>query len=127
MDELINFLEKKAINKKESRLVYSESSDIDVEMLLNLLVPDDELNNEVLNKYENTKENYSFIVYCCLYDKRYNVFINIMNQGKLYSNVLRKNFDDEETAFDYFNELSIVIKNNNLNSLSKILLQRLTN
>ena len=127
MDELINFLEKKAINKKESRLVYSESSDIDVEMLLNLLVPDDELNNEVLNKYENTKENYSFIVYCCLYDKRYNVFINIMNQGKLYSNVLRKNFDGKETAFDYFNELSIVIKNNDLNSLSKILLQRLNN
>lgn len=127
MDEVIKILEKKAINKKDSRLICSESDDIDVEMLLNLLVPDDELNNEVLNKYENTKENYSFIVYCCLYDKRYNVFINIMNQGKLYSNVLRKNFDDEETAFDYFNELSIVIKNNNLNSLSKILLQRLTN
>ena len=127
MDEVIKILEKKAINKKESRLVCSESSDIDVETLLNLLVPDDELNNEVLNKYENTKENYRFIVYCCLYDKRYNVFINIMNQGKLYSNVLRKNFDDKETAFDYFNELSIVIKNNNLNSLPKILLQRLTN
>ena len=127
MDELINFLEKKAINKKESRLVCSESSDIDVETLLNLLVPDDELNNEVLNKYENTKENYRFIVYCCLYDKRYNVFINIMNKGKLYSNVLRKNFDGKETAFDYFNELAIVIKNNDLNSLSKILLQRLTN
>lgn len=127
MNEVINFLEKKAINKKESRLVCSESSDIDVETLLNLLVPDDELNNEVLNKYENTKENYRFIVYCCLYDKRYNVFINIMNKGKLYSNVLRKNFDGKETAFDYFNELSIVIKNNDLNSLSKILLQRLTN
>ena len=94
MDEVIKILEKKAINKKDSRLICSESDDIDVEMLLNLLVPDDELNNEVLNKYENTKENYSFIVYCCLYDKRYNVFINIMNQGKLYSNVFTKNFDD---------------------------------
>ncbi len=127
MDEVIKILEKKAINKKDSRLICSEFSDIDVETLLNLLVPDDELSNEVLNKYENTKENYRFIVYCCLYDKRYNVFINIMNKGKLYSNVLRKNFDDKEVALDYFNELSIVIKNNDLNSLSKILLQRLTN
>lgn len=127
MDELINFLEKKAINKRESRLVCSESSDIDVETLLNLLIPDDELNNEVLNKYENIKENYRFIVYCCLYDKRYNVFINILNKGKLYSNVLRKNFDDKEVALDYFDELSDIIKNNDLNSLSKILIERLTN
>lgn len=127
MDEVIKILEKKAINKKDSRLICSESSDIDVETLLNLLVPDDELSNEVLNKYENTKENYRFIVLYCLFDKTYNVFIDIMDDENLYFNVLRRNFYDDKTASDYFDELSDIIKNNDLNSLSKILIERLTN
>lgn len=127
MDEVIKKLEKKAINKKDSRLICSEFSDIDVETLLNLLVPDDELNNEVINKYENIKEKYKFIVLCCLFDKTYNVFIDIMDDENLYFNVLRRNFNDDKTASDYFDELSAIIKNNDLNSLSKILIERLTN
>ena len=95
--------------------------------LLDLLVPNDELNNEILNKYENTKEKYKFIVLYCLFDKTYNVFIDIMDDENLYFNVLRRNFYDDKTASDYFDELSDIIKNNDLNSLSKILIERLTN
>ena len=127
MNEVINFLEKEALNKKELKLDCFESGNIDVKILLDLLVPDDELNNEVINKYENIKEKYKFIVLCCLFDKTYNVFIDIMDDENLYFNVLRRNFNDDKTASDYFDELSAIIKNNDLNSLSKILIERLTN
>lgn len=127
MNEVINFLEKKALNKKEAELDCFKSDNIDMKTLLDLLVPNDELNNEILNKYENTKEKYKFIVLYCLFDKTYNVFIDIMDDENLYFNVLRRNFYDDKTASDYFDELSDIIKNNDLNSLSKILIERLTN
>lgn len=130
MNELISFLEKKIasqshINLKDINCI--ESNQLSMEQMLNLIVPDDELNNVILKTYNETKDNYKFFVYCCQYGKEYNVFINILDNKKIYSNILRRNFKTKKIAFDYFNELSNIIKDNDLKTLSKMLMKRLYN
>ena len=96
-----------------------------MEQLLNLIVPDDELNNAILKTYNEVKDNYELFVYCCQSDQEYDVFINILCNERLYSNILRKSFSDTKSAFIYFDKLSDMIKENDLKSLQKMLLDLL--
>ncbi len=129
MNELISFLEKKVTNESCSNLrdiKCVESNQLNMEQLLNLIVPDDELNNAILKTYNEVKDNYELFVYCCQSDQEYDVFINILCDGRLYSNILRKSFSDNKSASTYFDKLSNIIKENDLKTLQKILLDLLT-
>ncbi len=128
MNELISFLEKKVTNESCSNLrdiKCVESNQLNMEQLLNLIVPDDELNNAILKTYNEVKDNYELFVYCCQSDQEYDVFINILCNERLYSNILRKSFSDTKSAFIYFDKLSDMIKENDLKSLQKMLLDLL--
>lgn len=129
MDELISFIENKVKNQSCTNLQNincTESNQLNMEQLLNLIVPDDELNNEILKTYNEVKNNYELFVYCCYSDQEYNVFINILSNEKLYSNILRKSFSNSKLAFIYFDKLSNIIKENDLKTIQKILLELLT-
>lgn len=128
MNELISFLEKKVTNESCSNLrdiKCVESNQLNMEQLLNLIVPDDELNNAILKTYNEVKDNYELFVYCCQSVQEYDVFINILCNERLYSNILRKSFSDTKSAFIYFDKLSDMIKENDLKSLQKMLLDLL--
>ena len=128
MNELISFLEKKVTNESCSNLrdiKCVESNQLNMEQLLNLIVPDDELNNAILKTYNEVKDNYELLVYCCQSVQEYDVFINILCNERLYSNILRKSFSDTKPAFIYFDKLSDMIKENDLKSLQKMLLDLL--
>ena len=129
MNELISLKEKKVTNESCSNLrdiKCVESNQLNMEQLLNLIVPDDELNNAILKTYNEVKDNYELFVYCCQSDQEYDVFINILCDGRLYSNILRKPFSDNKSASTYFDKLSNIIKENDLKTLQKILLDLLT-
>lgn len=63
------------------------------------------ISDELLNQYEELKEN------------------NVTVENEVvYENILLKSFKNIDESKNYFNELRLFIKNNDLNDLSKIIL-----
>lgn len=137
MEELFELLNKKNEEMQESILLklkdnnkdYSsyEQFNSDLNNLLNIFVSEEELNNyKVADEYSENKSNYLFTVTALLEVNTYIVFLSISNQSNIYSNILRKKFNDKNKAKDYFNELVSLIKENNVKDLSLILINKLT-
>lgn len=137
MEELFELLNKKNMEMEESILLklkennkdYSsyENFNSDLNNLLNIFVSDEELNDyKVADEYSENKSNYLFTVTTLLEVNTYIVFLSISNQSNIYSNILRKQFNDKNIAKDYFNELVSLIKKNSVKDLSLILINKLT-
>lgn len=137
MEELFELLNKKNEEMQESILLklkdnnkdYSsyEQFSSDLKNLLNIFVSDEELDDYiVMDEYSENKSNYLFTATALLEDNTYIVFLSISNQSNIYSNILRKKFNDKNKAKDYFNELVSLIKENNVKDLSLILINKLT-
>lgn len=137
MEELFELLNKKNEEMQESILLklkdnnkdYSsyEQFNSDLNNLLNIFVSEEELDNyKVADEYSENKSNYLFTVTALLEVNTYIVFLSISNQSNIYSNILRKQFNDKNIAKDYFNELVSLIKENSVKDLSLILINKLT-
>lgn len=137
MEELFELLNKKNEEMQESILLklkdnnkdYSsyEQFNSDLNNLLNIFVSEEELDNyKVADEFSENKSNYLFTVKALSEVDTYIVFLSISNQSNIYSNILRKNFNDKNSAKDYFNELVSLIKENNVKDLSLILINKLT-
>lgn len=137
MEQLFELLNKKNTEKEESILFklkdnnkdYSsyEQFSSDLKNLLNIFVSDEELDDYiVMDEYSENKSNYLFTATALFEDNTYIVFLSISNQSNIYSNILRKKFNDKNKAKDYFNELVSLIKENNVKDLSLILINKLT-
>ena len=137
MEELFELLNKKNEEMQESILLklkdnnkdYSsyEQFNSDLNNLLNIFVSEEELDNyKVADEYSENKSNYLFTVTALLEVNTYIVFLSISNQSNIYSNILRKKFNDKNIAKDYFNELVSLIKENSVKDLSLILINKLT-
>lgn len=137
MEELFELLNKKNTEKEESILFKLKDNNKDhssyeqfssgLNNLLNIFVSDEELDDYiVMDEYSENKSNYLFTVTKLLEVNTYIVFLSISNQNNIYSNILRKKFNDKNKAKDYFNELVSLIKENNVKDLSLILINKLT-
>lgn len=137
MEELFELLNKKNEVMEESILLklkdnnkdYSsyEQFSSDLNNLLNIFVSEKELDDyKVTDEYSKNKSNYLFTVTTLSEIDTYIVFLSISNQSNIYSNILRKKFNDKNKAKDYFNELVSLIKENNVKDLSLILINKLT-
>lgn len=137
MEELFELLNKKNEEKEESILLklkennkdYSSYEELnsDLNNLLNIFVSEEELDDyKVADEYSENKANYLFTVTALSEIDTYIVFLSISNQSNIYSNILRKKFNDKNNAKDYFNELVSLIKENSVKDLSLILINKLT-
>ena len=137
MEELFELLNKKNEEMQESILLklkdnnkdYSsyEQFNSDLNNLLNIFVSEEELDNyKVADEFSENKSNYLFTVKALSEVDTYIVFLSISNQSNIYSNILRKQFNDKNIAKDYFNELVSLIKENSVKDLSLILINKLT-
>lgn len=137
MEELFELLNKKNEEMQESILLKLKDNNKDhssyeqfssgLNNLLNIFVSDEELDDYiVMDEYSENKSNYLFTVTELLEVNTYIVFLSISNQNNIYSNILRKKFNDKNKAKDYFNELVSLIKENNVKDLSLILINKLT-
>ena len=137
MEELFELLNKKNEEMQESILLKLKDNNKDhssyeqfssgLNNLLNIFVSDEELDDYIVtDEYSENKSNYLFTVTKLLEVNTYIVFLSISNQSNIYSNILRKKFNDKNKAKDYFNELVSLIKENNVKDLSLILINKLT-
>ena len=137
MEQLFELLNKKNMEMEESILLKLKENNKDyssyenfnsvLNNLLNIFVSDEELNDyKVADEYSENKSNYLFTVTTLLEVNTYIVFLSISNQSNIYSNILRKQFNDKNIAKDYFNELVSLIKKNSVKDLSLILINKLT-
>ena len=135
INDLFDFLKKsnmkyeekifdKVNKKKEKYSSYTKFND-EINKLLNLFVQDNEINYHIENEYNEKKDSYNFNVVIINNDNNYDVFISISDNETVYSNVLRKLFNNKKEAKQYFDELSGIIRNNNVNDLSEIILNKL--
>lgn len=135
IDELFNFLKKSNIEKEEKILdnvnrnkeKYSSYTEFNGEInkLLNLFVQDDEIIYQIENEYNEEKNCYNFNIKNIYANNSFDVFITISDNNIVYSNILRKSFDNRIEAKKYFDELRVIIRNNNVNDLSEIILNML--
>ena len=135
IDELFNFLKKSNIEKEEKILdnvnrnkeKYSSYTEFNGEInkLLNLFVQDDEIIYQIENEYDEEKNGYNFNIKNISANNSFDVFITISDNNIVYSNILRKSFDNRIEAKKYFDELRVIIRNNNVNDLSEIILNML--
>ena len=137
MEELFELLNKKNEEMQESILLKLKDNNKDhssyeqfssgLNNLLNIFVSDEELDDYIVtDEYSENKSNYLFKITTLLEDNTYIVFLSISNQSNIYSNILRKKFNDKNKAKDYFNELVSLIKENSVKDLSLILINKLT-
>ena len=135
IDELFNFLKKSNIEKEEKILdnvnrnkeKYSSYTEFNGEInkLLNLFVQDDEIIYQIENEYNEEKNGYNFNIKNIYANNSFDVFITISDNNIVYSNILRKSYDNRIQAKKYFDELRVIIRNNNVNDLSEIILNML--
>lgn len=137
MEQLFQLLNKKNEEKEESILLklkennkdYSsyEQFNSDLNKLVNIFVREEELDDyKLVDEYSENKSNYLFTVTILLEVNTYIVFLSISNRSNIYSNILRKKFNDKNNAKNYFNELVSLIKENSVKDLSLILINKLT-
>ena len=137
MEQLFELLNKKNMEMEESILLklkennkdYSsyEQFNSDLNKLVNIFVREEELDDyKLVDEYSENKSNYLFTVTALSEVDTYIVFLSISNQSNIYSNILRKKFNDKNNAKDYFNELVSLIKENSVKDLSLILINKLT-
>lgn len=93
MNKLIDFLNKNSNNNNcLKKIPVAATAETYITQLLDLFVPNNEVNYTIIKNYKSTIDNYTFNVFCCLFNDQYSTFLNILTEKELYSNILRKNF-----------------------------------
>ena len=83
------------------------------------------LKKQLINQYEETKKNNIIVgILNIIVKNTYVVSIAIFENEMVYENILLKIFNNIEESKGYFNDLKALVKNNNLNDLSKIILEK---
>ena len=83
--------------------------------------------DRIVSQYEETKENITFGVVVENADNYYLTYILIFEKDKTYSNVLLRKFNKDKImeAKSYFMELKDMIVNNDLSTLSNLIVDKL--
>ena len=81
------------------------------------------LNDNLVNQFEETKDNITFGVFIKKQNNSYYVSMIIFDTGYTFSNLNAKTYDNLEDANTYFSSLKDLIRNNDLESLSASLLK----
>ena len=81
------------------------------------------LNDNLVNQFEETKDNITFGVFIKKQNNSYYVSIIIFDTDFTFSNLNAKTYNNLEEANTYFSSLKDLIKNNDLESLSASLLK----
>ena len=81
------------------------------------------LNDNLVNQFEETKDNITFGVFIKKQNNSYYVSIIIFDTDYTFSNLNAKTYNNLEEANTYFSSLKDLIKNNDLESLSASLLK----
>ena len=119
-------------SKKEQFKSYEELEQ-HLHKLLNLFTSTEEnvINNEkkskkqLVDQYEEIKENDIVVgVLNIIVKSNYNVSIAIFENEMVYENILLKVFNNIEESKFYFKELKTLVKNNDIDNLSKIILEK---
>ena len=135
MERLLKFLNNK-IKEKENNILskvnnneigYLDYDDFNnsICILLNLFIEDNEINYDLVNEYNKIKDTYIFNVKTIFSNDHYDVFMSISNKYDIYSNILRKTFNNKIDADKYFNELTNLVKENNVKDLSYLLINKM--
>lgn len=135
MERLLKFLNNK-IKEKENNILskvnnnengYLDYDDFNnsISILLNLFIEDNEINYDLVNEYNEIKDTYIFNVKTIFSNDHYDVFMSISNKYDIYSNILRKTFNNKIDADKYFNELTNLVKENNVKDLSYLLINKM--
>lgn len=83
------------------------------------------LKKQLINQHEETKENNIIVgILNIIVKNTYVVSIAIFENEMVYENILLKIFNNIEESKGYFNDLKTLVKDNNLNDLSKIILEK---
>lgn len=93
--------------------------------LLNIFVDESEISYNIINEYNEIKDDYIFNVKNIFINDKYDVFISISDNIDIYSNILRKTFNNKIESEKYFDELSQLIKEKNVKDLSSLLISKL--
>lgn len=81
------------------------------------------LNDNLVNQFEETKDNITFGVFIKKQNNSYYVSMIIFDTDYTFSNLNAKTYNNLEDANIYFSSLKDLIRNNNLESLSASLLK----
>ena len=81
------------------------------------------LNDNLVNQFEETKDNITFGVFIKKQNNSYYVSMIIFDTDYTFSNLNAKTYNNLEEANTYFSSLKDLIKNNDLESLSASLLK----
>lgn len=89
--------------------------------------PSNIIADRIVSQYEEEKGDITFGVVVENADRYYLTYILIFDGDKTYSNVLLRKFDKDKImeAKSYFMELKDMIVNNDLNKLSKLIIDKL--
>ncbi len=81
------------------------------------------LNDNLVNQFEETKDNITFGVFIKKQNNSYYVSMIIFDTDYTFSNLNAKTYNNLEDANTYFSSLKDLIRNNDLESLSASLLK----
>ena len=81
------------------------------------------LNDNLVNQFEDTKDNITFGVFIKKQNNSYYVSMIIFDTDYTFSNLNAKTYNNLEDANTYFSSLKDLIRNNDLESLSASLLK----
>ena len=81
------------------------------------------LNDNLVNQFEETKDNITFGAFIKKQNSNYYVSMIIFDTDYTFSNLNAKTYNNLEEANTYFSSLKDLIKNNNLENLSSTLLK----
>ena len=112
-------------NNNENKYNNYDDFNNSINNLLNIFVDESEISYIIINEYNEIKDDYVFNIKNILDNKKYDVFISISDNTNIYSNILRKTFNNKIESEKYFNELSQLIKEKNVKDLSSLLISKL--
>lgn len=79
----------------------------------------------IINLYVNWGNNITFGILNIKQNSNYNVYIVIFENKITYENLLFKSFKHNSRAKKYFKQLKEIIRDNNINDISRIILERI--
>lgn len=112
-------------NNNENKYNNYDDFNNSINNLLNIFVDESEISYIIINEYNEIKDDYVFNIKNILDNEKYDVFISISDNTNIYSNILRKTFNNKIESEKYFNELSQLIKEKNVKDLSSLLISKL--
>lgn len=92
-------------NNNENKYNNYDDFNNSINNLLNIFVDESEISYIIINEYNEIKDDYVFNIKNILDNEKYDVFISISDNTNIYSNILRKTFNNKIESEKYFNEI----------------------